>query len=359
MKYHKLGKTGLDVSMIGLGTEYLINTSRKTVVSVVHNAIEREINYIDLFWAFPEIRDNFGAALKACRDKVILAGHLGSAVRDGQYLKTRSKSLCERYFVDLLSRLDTDYVDILMLHFVDTRKDYEKVFNEMLELARRFQREKKVRFIGMSGHSLSIALKAVKSGQIDVLMYPINLIGGSAIPGIQKLLNACLSQGIGLVAMKPFAGGKLLWRGFQKKISTSITPIQCITYTLSHKGVSTVVPGVKNIDELKTALESLDATNEEKDFSSIVANLRPGLKGECLYCNHCLPCPVDIDIGQTIRLLETAEHTTSYDLGVDYNSLSTKASACIKCGVCMERCPFKVDVISKIEQAARLFEQIA
>jgi len=72
MEFRKLGKTGLDVSVIGLGTEYLNGQPRETVASVVHEAIERGVNYIDLVFAFPEYLGNFGAALQGRRERVIL-----------------------------------------------------------------------------------------------------------------------------------------------------------------------------------------------------------------------------------------------------------------------------------------------
>lgn len=76
MKTRKLGKTGLDVGIVGLGTEYLHKRSRETVVSVVREAIERGVNYIDLVFTFPEYLDHLGAALKGQRDRVIITGHL-------------------------------------------------------------------------------------------------------------------------------------------------------------------------------------------------------------------------------------------------------------------------------------------
>ncbi len=372
MKYRKLGKTGLDVSEIGLGTEYLNELPQETVVSVVREAVDRGVNYIDLFFAHPEIRDNIGVALEGRRDKVIVAGHLGTAAKkDGQYYKTRNVEECERFFLDLLSRLRTDYIDVLMLHFVDLEEEYERVFNgEVLKLAHRFQKEGKARFIGMSGHNLPTSLKAIRSGQIDVLMYPINL-SGSAMPDRKELLNACVGERVGLVAMKPYAAGKLLqkegllslgyifsgWTDIEKEMSNPITPVQCISYTLSQIGVSTIVPGLKNLDELEAALHFLDATNEEKDFSAVIADFEECSEVGCVYCNHCLPCPSVIDIGRTIRLFDTAQYGISDDLREDYNALSAKASDCIECGACMERCPFEVDVISKMKQAVELFEK--
>ena len=372
MKYRKLGKTGLDVSEIGLGTEYLNKLPQETVVSIVREAVDRGVNYIDLFFAHPEIRDDIGVALEGRRDKVIIAGHMCTGAKeDGQYYKTRNVEESEKFFLDLFSRLRTDYIDVLMLHFVDLEEEYERVFNgEVLKLAHRFQKEGKARFIGMSGHNLPTSLKAVRSGQIDVLMYPINL-AGSSMSDRKELLNACVSERVGLVAMKPYAAGKLLqkeglislgyvfsgWTDIEKEVSNPITPVQCISYTLSQIGVSTIVPGLKSLDELEAALHFLDATNEEKDFSAVIADFEECSEVGCVYCNHCLPCPSVIDIGRTIRLFDTARYALSDDLREDYNALSAKASDCIECGACMERCPFGVDVISKMKQAVELFEK--
>ena len=370
MEFRKLGKTGLDVSVIGLGTEYLNGQSRETVTSVVHQAIERGVNYIDLIFAFPEYRDNFGAALKGRRERVILAGHLGSTEKQGQYYKTRSVKRSETFFLDLLSRLGTDYVDIVLLHNFTTVKDYDRVMQPrgLMDLARRFQQEGKARFIGISTHDIAVASKAIESGHIDVLMFPINLTS-NAMSGRKELLSLCARQGVGLVAMKPFAGGKLLQKGtvrvakyqtggevFKTKITSRISPAQCLSYVLAQGGVSLALPGVKNTAELAAALHTLEATDAERDFSAIITDFGRYLEGECVYCNHCLPCPVVIDIGQINRLLDAAQQGVSEELQMSYDALPVKALACTECGVCTERCPFGVDVVPRMSQAVELFE---
>ena len=185
------------------------------------------------------------------------------------------------------------------------------------------------------------------------------------------MLSEIISEGVGLVAMKPYGGGKLLqktasasiehyqsgWRKYERQIPV-VTPVQCISYALSQIGVSTIVPGVKNNDELKAALHFLDATDEEKDFSAVIPEFKEYVEGECVYCNHCLPCPSVIDIGKNIRLLEMAQYNISDDIRNDYNALSAKASDCVECGSCVERCPFGVDVISKMRQAVEMFEEV-
>ena len=379
MRYRKLGRTSLDVGIVGLGAEYLEYASTDTVTSVVHEAIDRGVNYIDLFMATPGVRDNFGTALKSKRHQVMIAGHLGSVLQNGQYCRSRDRVESKKFFEDLLTRLRTDYIDALMLHFVDKPEDYEKVFDSegLLGLALQLKQEGKARFIGMSSHNVPTALKAVNSGHIEVLMFPVNLafdtlLGDMEVEGPfsdilyrqsafadnesmskrKALYHACAIQGVGIVAMKPYAAGVLFG---ENPSSILLTPVQCLNYALSQPAVCTVVPGCKNVAEMKAALTFLEATDEEKDYSSINVNSLWKLKGSCMYCNHCLPCPVGIDIGIATRVTDTAGYGINDKVISEYEALSVKASACTECGVCLERCPFGVDVISNMNRAVDVF----
>jgi predicted aldo/keto reductase-like oxidoreductase len=374
MEYRRLGRTGLDVSVIGLGTEYLNKQPRETVVAVVREAIERGVNYFDLVFSFPEYLVNLAVAFEGCRDHILLTGHLGSTEKDGQYHKTRSVKKGETFFLDLLSRLGTDYVDVLFLHNFNTMKDYDRVMQPdgQMDLARRLQREGKARFVGISAHSIEVAIKAIESGQIDVLMLPVNL-AANAVAGKRDVLLACAANDVGLVAMKPFAGGKLLSSertvrvaGYQMggaalklKKATPITPVQCLSYSLAQVGVCATVPGCKDVEQLSAALAYVDAADEERDFSALLAEFQQYAEGECVYCNHCLPCPAVIDIGQIIRMMETAQQQMAVDLQNAYGALSARASDCTACGACVERCPFGVDVVAKMARAVELFEEAA
>lgn len=370
MEFRKLGRTNLEVSIIGLGTEYLNKQSRETVVATVQEAIEQGVNYLDIVFSFPEYLDNLGAALQGERERVFLAGHLGSTEKNGQYCKTRSPKKSELFFLDLLKRVRTEYVDILMLHNCDQQKAYDEIFKPkgLHDLAQRLKQEGKARFIGFSGHTIATGLQAVESGHIDVLMIPLHL-ATNAVPGKKDLLQACVANKVGVVAMKPYAGGKLLRKertvriaGYQMggeslkvRKSSPITASQCLSYTLSQVGVSTVVPGCASPKQLTETLAYLTATEEEKDYSGILADFQQYVSGECVYCNHCLPCPSSIDIGQVNRLLDIAQQELTIALQEAYTALMAKASDCTQCGVCTTRCPFGVDVIAKMKQAVTLY----
>jgi len=363
----------------GVGAEYLEFESKNTVISVVHEAIGNGVNYIDLFMASPGVRDNFGRALRNKRQKVMIAGHLGSVMRGGQYCRSRERVESLAFYEDLLWRLKTDYIDVLMLHFVEKQDDYERVFHSggLLDLALRLRKEGKARFIGMSGHNVPTALQAVNGGYIDVLMFPINpafdtlpeemlpgvslkvilyrqapTMNDEAIPARKALYHACSAHNVALVAMKPYAGG-VLFR--DNPSSIVLTPVQCLSYALSQPAVCTAVPGCKNVTEMRQALAFLSATEEEKDFSAIGSNPMWKIKGSCMYCNHCLPCPVSIDIGTLTRITDTAGFGLSDTVVAAYEALPVKASACTECGICVERCPFGVDVIANMNRAVAIF----
>jgi hypothetical protein len=380
MQYRKLGTKGDNVSIIGLGAEHLEHSSLDTIISVVDTAIDGGMNYIDLFMASPGVRDNFGIALKNQRQKVMIAGHLGATLINDQYNRSRDIALCEHYFYDLLTRLQTDYIDILMLHYIDAPDDYDRVFeikDSLLGLALRLQKEGKARILGMSSHRVPVSLKAVNSGYIDVLMFPVNpaidtLPGDIDIEvafqvstykqvqtetnlafGRRELYYACAARGVGVVAMKPYAAGWLFTKGNPSSIV--LTPVQCISYALSQPGVCTVVPGCRTANEVKTALAYLETTDSEKDFSAIDTNSIWKLQGSCMYCNHCLPCPVSIDIAAVTRLTDTARYARDTRTNAEYEILPVTASACTECGMCTERCPFNVDVVCNMKLATVIF----
>jgi predicted aldo/keto reductase-like oxidoreductase len=400
MEYRKLGRTGLDVSAIGLGTEYLMEQPQETAVAVVHKAIAQGINYFDLVANSPALRDVMGAALAGRRAQVLLTAHLGCVEEGGQYRVTRDPQVSEEFFLDYLSRYRTDYADVLFLHNNNSREDWERLTEPggLWDLARRLQQEGKAHFIGLSGHNAAVALQAVESGYIDVLMFPVSL-ASHAVPGRGALQDACVAHNVGLVAMKPYAGGNLLrkehiiytepyqmgrtqMRGaptrFEKAVT--LTPVQCLSYVLSQVGISTTVPGCKDLNELAEALAYRHASEEEKDFSAALPAFKDSMSGQCVYCNHCLPCPMEIDIGKTLSLLDEAQRQSTNalradyeadpvghgarplsrrsltELRADYGGLSVNAADCVECGDCVERCPFEVDVIAKMREAVQVFE---
>jgi len=369
-----LGKTGLRVGEIGLGTEHLGRTkkARQVIVEAVDKAVENGINYFDLIFNFKEYIENYGVAFKEHRDKLVLACHLGSAVtRNEQYFKTRSVGICRKVFENTLSGLGTDYIDVANVTYVKNKKEYEEVTRagSVLDLANRLKKEGKVHHIGISTHDASIVQMAAKSGEFEVITYQVNM-ANNALGGRNEALATCARENVGMVAMKPFAGGVLLSRNrtvwiacgkrgggstITLKIPAEITPVLCLAYTLSQVGVSTTIPGVRSLEELNEILSYQYASAKERDFSGVIKSFKEYLVGQCVYCNHCLPCPSNIDIGQVTRLLDNARLGMTAEAKAKYDALEAKASECTTCNTCVNRCPFDVNVVSNMKEAASIF----
>lgn len=352
MRYHSLGNTGLQVSVIGLGMEHLQPTSSENVKQVVRRAIEMGVNYIDLMIWTAQGFDSLAAALQDRRDGVYLAAHLGVGQTKGHYRRTRDVQESTELFHDILRRLHTDHVDVLHITYLDQPGDYRlaTASGGVMELAQRLKREGKTRAVSLSGHNPLVAMQGVREGYLDVAMQPVH-IALSNNPKTAQLCAFCAAQGVGLAAMKPFAGGELL------QGDLPLSPAQCLHYTLSQPGVSVAVAGVKSVTELDVDLHYLEAGAAEKDFSAALQRFQQGLQGVCTYCNHCAPCPEEIDVSAMMQFLaDTRRFGVDVERRYDYAHLAVPPSSCVECGVCVERCPFGVDIVAELRELVRLYE---
>lgn len=128
MEYRTLGKTGLSISEVSLGGEWLEGKTEEEVKAIIGTALDIWINYIDIFMPEPAVRTNIWKAICGVRDKIIIQGHICTVYEDGQYKRTRDINQTKTAFEDLLKRLDTDYIDVGMIHYVDSLEDYKAVF---------------------------------------------------------------------------------------------------------------------------------------------------------------------------------------------------------------------------------------
>ncbi len=376
MQYRPLGKTGLQVSEIGIGCSVFKKSTTEQSIVFADSCFKYGVNIVDCYDATPVTRDNLGAALKGRRDKMIIQGHIGVFWKDGQYHRTRDLNEAKIGFEDLLARLQTDYIDIGMIHIADDFADWEVIKNgEIMKYAQQLKKEGVIKHIGLSSHNAAVALEAVRSGLIEVLMFSINPafdllpadanlwktpIDGSMknIDSVRALLyNTCEQMGVGITVMKAFNGGRLL-DAAKSPIKVALTESQCIQYSLDRPAVASVLAGACTISELMADLHYLNADPKEKDYS-VVFSQSGHWKGECIYCGHCAPCPAGIDIAKVSKLLDQAEAqgNVTPEMQKEYDNMPHKASECFGCGACESRCPFAVSVRANMEKAAKKFEK--
>lgn len=383
MKYRTLGNTGIQVSEIAMGSEGFEGKSGEEVKALVDTCLACGINFFDLYNPNPETRKNLGKALGVRRRDVFIQGHLGVAWQNEQYLRTRDINLVRGAFQDLLKYLGTDYIDVGMIHYIDQQDDFEEVFNgPMLEYVKELKAGGVIKSIGLSTHSAEIALRAIESGVIEVLMFSLNpaydmrpgadiieelgerknyddisLTGMDAMR--ERLYKTCAAKGVAISVMKPFAGGMLL-NEKNSPFEVALTPMQCLHYALTRPGVSAVMAGCFTSEQVKEAARYCGCPEEEKDFSVTLSTApRHSYTGKCMYCGHCAPCTVEIDIASVNKYLDLALSFSGSGVPETvkdhYLLLEHHASECINCGVCETNCPFGVNIIEKMSDAVGVF----
>ena len=380
MEYRTLGRTGIRVSEIGLGGEWFNGLTAAESRAIVDAALEKGINYIDIFMPQAPTRSNLGAALEGRREQFVIQGHLCTVFEDGQYTRTRDIEKTKRSFEDLLARLRTDYIDVGMIHYVDSEEDFRTVFEgPVLAYARELKQKGAIRHIGMSSHNPHIALKAAESGIVDVLMFSINpaydmeraetdiddLIefkgmeknGFVVDEARQRLYSACEAAGVAITVMKPLGAGTLL-KAESSPFGVAMTVPQCIQYCLDRNGVKVVIVGCHTVDEVLEAAKYYDTPMPERSYAHIFsAGNAIHMTGRCMYCNHCQPCPAHIDIAAVTKFLDLAalQDSVPETVAQHYWSLPATADDCLMCGRCEPNCPFGVKIRDNMARARDLF----
>ncbi len=378
MEYRVLGKTGLKVSEVGFGGEWLERHEAAESVELLRYAHSKGINIVDCWMPDPKSRDIIGQAMEGCRESWYVQGHIGSTYQNGQYVRCREMEHVRPAFEDLLKRLHTDYIDLGMIHYIDSVEEWNRVMNsDFTEYVRDLHAQGKIRHIGLSTHNPVIGKLAVKTGFIEMILFSINpafdmrpatedldsMFDGydgdySGIdPERAEVYRLCEEKEVGITVMKGFFGGAL----FDEKRSpfgVTFTPAQCIHYALTRPGVSSILCGYDTKEQIDEAVSYETATAEELDYASVIASApMHSYMGQCTYCGHCKPCPVNIDIAMVNKFYDLAvsQEKVPESVQAHYEALGTTASACVECRSCESRCPFGVKVAERMKKTQRLF----
>lgn len=362
MEYRVNSRTGDKISIIGLGASSISQSDEAEAIETLKMAYRNGINYYDLAAGESISFKYYGKAFENVRENVIYQIHFGANYVSGTYGWTTNLETIKESVKWQLNQLKTDYIDYGFIHCIDEETDWDKYLkNGVLDYIKELKEKGIVKHIGISSHTPKIVQKAIDTGLIDMVMFSINpgydyKQGDYAIGSNEErmdLYRRCEKEEIGISVMKAFSGGQLLDER-TSPFGKRLTKYQCIQYALDKPGVLTVLPGIRGKKDLEEILGFFNATDEEKDYSIIGEFTPKDVTGNCVYCNHCKPCPKGLDIGLINKYydLALAGDTLAKD---HYKNLEKKAKDCISCGHCNQRCPFKVDQVKRMQDIKNYF----
>lgn len=380
MQKRSLGKCGLSIGEVGLGCEGLLNRDEAYVSQALDLMEACGADGIDLYSPDPQMRSALGRAMRGRRDKFVLQGHICTVWRNGQYKRTRRLDEVRAGFEDQLERLETDHVEIGLIHYVDALDDWRNVLEGgVMDYARKLKSQGVIRALGLGSHNPLVAREAVECGELDALLFSINpcydlqppdedveqlwnrdKYKGNLLnmdPHRAELYELCQARGVGITVMKAFGGGDLL-HADQSLAGVALSVNQCIAYALDRPAAACVFAGAHSLPELEASLAYAESDPASRDYAAALASFpRISWKGHCMYCGHCAPCPAGINVAEATRLLNLALARGSLPETVreHYAALPHKAGECLECGECEKRCPFGVAVRQNMARAREIF----
>lgn len=366
MEYRVNRKTGDQISEIGIGSSYMFEAGMNEAVRALRCAVEGGINYFDLAAGDGKTFPIYGEALHDLRKGIFFQIHFGADYTKGTYGWSLDLETIKRSVDKQLKELRTDYIDYGFIHCQDEIGDWETylkngIYDHILNL----KKEGIVKHIGLSSHTPSVINRILDDADVDMLMFSVNPaydyghgeFANGTVDERSTIYRRCEKEGIGISVMKPFSGGQLLDEK-QSPFGKALTQYQCIRYCLDKPGILTVLPGAQSVQEVKTLLAYYDQPEEATDYSVISSFAPPQASGKCVYCNHCKPCPVGIDIGLVNKYYDLAKAGDAMAIE-HYRTLEKNADDCVGCGHCDSRCPFSVKQSERMQEIKTYMNEVS
>jgi hypothetical protein len=334
MRYLDFGNTGLSVSEVGFGGIPIIRLGSSQAQTVLLHALDRGVNLIDTANMYLDSEDKIGQALAGRRQQVVLA----------------SKTLERRggpataHLEQSLKKLATDYVDIYQCHQVSKEAELETLLGPdgAYEALAKAKEQGKIRHIGVSSHSLEMAVKLAQSGLFASVQFPFNFIETAAA---DELLPKAKEEGLGFLAMKPFAGGMI--NSAKAAFAFLRQYPDCIP-----------IPGFDTIDGVDQVLNFYEKPNiVDQETQAETERIRQELGGRfCRRCEYCQPCPQGVKITPAMMYRVVSIRMSPATAVKFCESTMESVRLCADCGECLEKCPYGLPIPDMLREHLALYE---
>lgn len=318
MQKMTLGRTGLKISRTGFGALPIQRVSFDEAAALLNRAVDGGITYIDTARAYTDSEEKIGRALSGRRSEFHIATKTHAKTADAMVKDLETS----------LKLLKTDVIDVYQFHnppFVPLPGGEDGLY----DAAVRAREAGKIRFIGITQHSIERAEQAVESGLYDTIQYPFNHL---ATEREIALVRRCAEKNVGFVAMKALSGGL-------------VTDARLPFAYLSQFENAVPIWGFQRMEELEQLLNlSEHPVGMSDEVRALIAKDRAELVGSfCRSCGYCMPCPVGIQINQANRMKQLLGRAVWQSYVTPYwQREMARIEDCIHCGECAKRCPYEL-----------------
>ncbi|MGN1033868.1 MAG: aldo/keto reductase [Intestinibacter sp.] len=331
----EFGKTGMKIKRVGFGGIPIQRISQEETNKVIDELEKYGVNFIDTARGYTVSEEYLGNALKGRREKFYIATK--SMSRDYESMKKDIEIS--------LKNLQTDYIDLYQMHNVKPA-EYDSVFGEDKAYRALVEAKEagKIKHIGITSHGLETIEKAVESGKFESIQFPYNIVEDQA----DQIFRIAHEKGIGIITMKPLAGGAI----------TDGT--LAIKYILSKDYIDVAIPGMDTPEQVRENTAVINNLTLTEEDNAKIAKIRAELGTNfCRRCEYCLPCPQGVVIPQNFLLEGYYTRYGLQDWAVErYNALGDgKASNCVECGECEGRCPYELPIRDMLKNVVKVLEK--
>ena len=338
MKTIRLGKTGLEVSRIGFGGIPIMRLAEDEAIKVVQRCLDLGVTFLDTANGYGTSEERIGKAIAGRREQIVIATKTGA----------RDRATAQEHLELSLKRLNTDYIDLWQFHNISTFEAYDQVLGPdgAMEAAQEALQAGVIRHIGLSSHSMDIALKAVPSGHFETVQFPFNFVTNEAAT---ELIPLAHKHDVGFISMKPMAGGLL----DNAKLA--------IKYVLKFDNI-VPDPGIERIEEIEEIVGIVQGpweltSQEQREIERIRAQVGTRF---CRRCGYCEPCPQGVSIVTIMVLRSFCKRLPAEWLFTGWIGQAVEsADNCIECGECEEKCPYRLPIREMIVENVEFYENVA
>ena len=373
MQYVPFGNIHEKISRFGLGCMRLPQKTKEdgtkdfdddAGIALIRAAIDRGVNYIDTAWMYGRSEIVVGKALlDGYRKKVILATKLWFNE------KTNNKADLEACLQNQLNRLQTDYIDVFLLHNMHQGHWKKALECEALDFLSESKEKGLIRHAAFSIHErYDHLIKVLDAYPWEMVMVQYNYLDKYNQAG-QKGVHAIHARAIPVVAMEPLHGG-LLANDVPSDVEDAFGDFhpeknqaaKAFMWLYNQPEVSVILSGSSTIEQLEDTLRIFkDASynvlkeTDEEVYERARAVWGKKVKVSCTNCKYCLPCPSNVNIPEVFRLYNEIERDAQKAQRWLYSAMlissAEDVSKCTTCKACEPKCPQFIPIAEKLKEA--------